>query len=71
MFEDFSTLIMLLLPFVLVDTGFKIYAVIDIHKSERRVLLISKMAWTLLVLLVSFAWVVYLLGGRSDDIAEN
>ncbi|WP_343089440.1 PLDc N-terminal domain-containing protein, partial [Methanocalculus natronophilus] len=53
-------------PIILIDLGFKIYAVIDIFKVEREVRHISKIAWAVIVLIISFTWIVYLLIGRDD-----
>ncbi len=64
--EDYVLIILLLSPIILLDFGFKIYSVIDIFKVEREVRHISKIAWAVIVLIISFAWIVYLLIGRDD-----
>ncbi len=68
---DALQLLLLLMPIALIELGFKIYAIIDIHKQERKVRHISKIAWTLIVALISFAWIVYLLIGRDDVTIED
>ncbi len=69
--EDLGLILLLASPIFLLDLGFKIYAVIDIFKVEREVRHISKVAWAVIVLIVSFAWIVYLLIGREDVTIED
>ncbi len=64
--ETIIELLPILLPIFLLNLAVQIYCVIDIHKEERKVLLMSKTAWTIVVLLINIAWVVYLLAGREQ-----
>ena len=59
-------LLPILIPFVIIEIGIRVYCIIDIHKPERKVLLVSKTVWTVLIAVVTLAWVVYLLGGRES-----
>ena len=63
---EWSQVILIIMPFLVIELGIRIYAIIDIHKSTRRVLLISKNAWTAIVAVVTLGWVVYLLFGREQ-----
>lgn len=64
--EELVELLPILLPFMIINLGIIIYAVIDIHKAEREVVGISKFWWTIIVIFVSFGWVIYLLAGRKQ-----
>jgi hypothetical protein len=56
----------LLLPLILVDLGFKIYAIFDIY-NPNRVVRGNKIMWVLISILVSpFGWVFYFLFGRDE-----
>ncbi len=68
---DFVVILLLASPIILIEFGFKIYAVIDIFKQDRRVRHLSKTAWAVIVLLISFSWIVYLLIGREDVVIED
>ncbi len=65
MLEQIQELLPLLLPIVLIDVGFRIFAIIDMIKEERQVKG-NKMIWIFVVALVSFGWVFYFLIGRED-----
>ena len=68
MIEEIIEILPILIPLVLIELGMRIYAVIDIHKKNRETLLIGKTAWTVIVILINFGWVVYLLAGRKDKV---
>ncbi|AIO18382.1 hypothetical protein KQ51_00497 [Candidatus Izimaplasma bacterium HR1] len=59
-------LLPLLLPVVLIDLGFKIYAIIDIVKEDRRVRWNNKIIWILISVLINFGWIFYFLFGRDE-----
>ena len=53
----------------LIDLGFKIYAVVDILKVDRKVkgdFNGNKLVWILVSVLVNFGWVIYFLFGREE-----
>ena len=56
----------LLLPIVLIDFGFKVYAFIDIMKEDRRVRWNNKIVWILISILINFGWIFYFLFGREE-----
>lgn len=67
MLETIQGLLPLLIPIVLIDLGFRIYAIIDIIKEDRRVKFNNnKIIWVLITALVSFGWAIYFLFGRED-----
>jgi len=68
MIEEIIEILPILLPLLAIELGMRIYAVVDIHKKTRETLLVSKTVWTVIVLLISFGWVVYLLAGRKDKV---
>lgn len=66
MLETIQELIPLLLPIILIDLGFRIYAILDIIKEERRVRGNNKIIWLVLIAIVNFGWAIYFLFGRED-----
>jgi hypothetical protein len=60
-------LLLLLLPLALIEVGLLVYALVDLFRPDRRVLGDSKLAWALVILLIStIGPLVYLLVGRRD-----
>ncbi len=68
---EFRELLPILIPLGILEIAIRIYAIEDIHKEERKPVLFGKTAWTVLVALVSFAWVVYFIGGRDYDAPQD
>jgi len=64
--ERLIELLPLLLPIILIDLGFKIYAFIDIMKEDRRVRWNNKIVWILICVLVNYGWIFYFLFGRDE-----
>ncbi len=69
--ETIGMLFLLAMPLIVLDFGMRIYAIVDMHKPERKLKHLNKTVWILLVALFSFAWVVYLLIGRGHDVIED
>jgi hypothetical protein len=63
---DWNNVVAILVPIVLIEVGFRVYAIVDILKPERKVKFFSKKIWLVIVGLVNFGWVFYLIGGRQD-----
>lgn len=63
--ETLSNILPILLPFTLMNIGFIIYAVIDIANPNREVIALNKTWWIIMVICIPFAWVIYLLAGRT------
>lgn len=67
--EQLVNLLPLLLPILLIDFAFKIYAVIDILKEDRKVkgnFNGNKIVWILVSVLINFGWAIYFLFGREE-----
>lgn len=64
--EQLIELLPLLLPVLLIDLGFKIYALIDILKQDRRVRWNNKVIWIIVSFVINFGWVFYFLFGRDE-----
>ena len=64
--EQLIELLPLLLPVLLIDIGFKIYALIDILKEDRRVRWNNKIVWILVSVLINYGWILYFLFGRDE-----
>lgn len=65
-FERFLELLPLILPVLLIDLGFKIYALIDILKQDRRVRWNNKVVWIIISFVINFGWIFYFLFGRDE-----
>jgi hypothetical protein len=64
--EQFLELLPLIIPIILIDLGFKIYAVVDIYKPDRRVKWDNQIAWVLISVLINYGWIFYFLFGRDE-----
>ena len=63
---DPTTLILLLIPFILLDLIMKIAALISISRAER-VRGHNKLLWVLVVLLVNMlGWVIWFMAGKEE-----
>ena len=59
-------LLPILIPFVVIEIAIRVYCIIDMRKPERKLAMLSLQVWTIVVALVTFAWVVYLLVGKEE-----
>lgn len=66
MLESIQEVLPLLLPIILIDLGFRIFAIVDIIKDDRRVKGNNKIIWLLVIALINFGWVIYFLFGRDE-----
>jgi hypothetical protein len=64
--EVILSLLPLLIPLFLLELGFRIYAILDIIKPERRVKGDNKIVWIIVIAAINFGWIFYLLLGRED-----
>ena len=64
--DKFIELLPLILPILLIDLGFKIYAFIDILKEDRRVRWDNKIIWIVISIVINFGWIFYFLFGREE-----
>ena len=66
MVETIQNLLPLLIPIVLIDLVFKIYAIIDIAKADRKVKGGNKIVWLLVAALINYGWVIYFIFGKDE-----
>ena len=63
--ERVMELLPLLIPVLIIDLGFKIYALIDILKEDR-IVRGNKVVWIIVSIVVNFGWIFYFLFGRDE-----
>ena len=63
---EWTDLLPIIIPIIVIELGIRVYAILDIYKQERNVLYISKLAWALIVGIVTFGWVAYFLVGKES-----
>jgi len=61
----------IIIPLGILEIAIRIYAIVDVHKEERKTVLLKKTGWTVLIAIVTFAWVVYFIGGRGYDAPQD
>ena len=66
MIQEFIDIFPLIAPLLLIDIGFKIFAIIDIMKVDRVVRWNNKIIWVLISVLVNYGWIFYFLFGRDE-----
>lgn len=66
MLEQLTDILPLIIPIILLDLGFRIYAIIDIIQEDRRVKGNNKILWVILIAVINFGWAVYFLVGRDE-----
>jgi hypothetical protein len=65
--NDITPFIPYIIPFVLIDLGLIIYALIDLFQKDRQVKGNNKLIWALVILFIStFGSIIYLFFGRED-----
>ena len=66
MLEIMQNILPLLIPIILIDLVFKIYAVVDILKVDREVKGGNKIIWILVTVLINYGWVIYFIFGKDE-----
>ncbi len=66
MVETIQNILPLLIPLILIDLAFKIYSIVDIVNEDRKVKGGNKIIWLIVVVLVSYGWVIYLIFGKDE-----
>ncbi|MCK5388325.1 MAG: PLDc N-terminal domain-containing protein [Candidatus Izimaplasma sp.] len=56
----------LIIPLVLIDLVFKVYAIVDIVNEDRKVKGGNKIVWILVSVLVNYGWVIYFIFGKDE-----
>jgi len=64
--DSLQEVLPIIIPIILIDLGFRIYAIIDLIKVDRLVRWDNKIIWVVIIALVNFGWVFYFLFGRDD-----
>lgn len=64
--EQLMEILPLLIPLLLIDFGFKIYALIDIIHPDRVVKGGNKIVWIVVSFVINFGWIFYFLFGREE-----
>lgn len=64
--EMMKNVLPLIIPLVLIDLAFKIYAIVDILNIERKVKGGNKIVWILVAVLINYGWVIYFIFGRDE-----
>ncbi|HEY4912476.1 MAG TPA: PLD nuclease N-terminal domain-containing protein [Candidatus Dormibacteraeota bacterium] len=63
-----TSLLLILLPLVVIELGLVVFSLVDLFKSERRVVGNNKVVWALVIVLVgTIGPIVYLLAGRKQS----
>lgn len=61
-------ILLALIPLVLIDLGMVVFCIVDLYQPDRRVRGGNKLAWLLVIVLVStLGWIAYLLFGREES----
>lgn len=66
MLEMMQDILPLLIPIILIDVIFKIYAIVDILKVDRRVKGGNKIIWILVAVLINYGWIIYFIFGKDE-----
>ena len=63
-----TSLVLILLPLALIELGLVVFSLVDLFRSERRVVGGNKLVWALVIVLVgTIGPIVYLLVGRKES----
>jgi Phospholipase_D-nuclease N-terminal len=63
-----ASLLLILLPLVVIELGLVVFSLVDLFKSDRRVVGGNKLVWALVIVLVgTIGPIVYLLVGRKQS----
>jgi hypothetical protein len=63
-----TSMLLILLPLVVIELGLLVFSLVDLFKSERRVVGGNKLVWALVIVLVgAIGPIVYLLAGRKQN----
>jgi Phospholipase_D-nuclease N-terminal len=62
-----TSTVLILLPLVVIELGLVVFSLVDLFKSERRVVGGNKLVWALVIVLIgTIGPIVYLLAGRKQ-----
>ena len=63
-----ANLLLIILPLAVIELGLVVFSLVDLFKTERRVVGDNKLVWALIIVLVgTIGPIVYLLAGRRQN----
>jgi hypothetical protein len=63
-----TSMLLILLPLVVIELGLVVFSLVDLFKTERRVVGGNKLVWALVIVLIgTIGPIVYLLAGRKQN----
>ena len=63
-----TSLLLILLPLIVIELGLVVFSLVDLFKSDRRVVGGNKLVWALIIVLVgTIGPIVYLFAGRKQN----
>jgi len=66
MLDTIIEILPLIIPILVIDIGFRIYAIIDIINVERLVKGGNKIIWILVIGIINFGWLIYFIFGKDE-----
>ena len=66
MVEIIKNILPLIIPIILIDLIFRIYAIVDIINEERKVKGGNKVIWIIVIAIVNYGWVIYFVFGKDE-----
>ena len=64
--EIMKEILPLLIPIIIIDVVFKVYAIVDLFNVDRKVKGENKIVWLLVVVLINYGWVIYFIFGKDE-----
>jgi len=67
--ENFTEILPILIPFVLLELGLRIFAIINILKAKSKGITLrwDPTIWIVIVAFVNFGWLMYFVIGKTDQ----
>jgi hypothetical protein len=63
-----TSMLLILLPLVVIEVGLVVFSLVDLFKTDRRVVGGNKLVWALVIVLIgTIGPIVYLLAGRKQN----
>ncbi len=64
--ESLKEILPLIIPILIIDVVFKVYAIVDIYNIDRKVKGGNKIVWLLVAVLINYGWVIYFIFGKDE-----
>lgn len=67
--EEFTELLPILIPFLIIELGLRIFAIISIAKAKSKGITLrwDPTIWIVIVAFVNFGWLLYFIIGRTEE----